>query len=134
VYDYDQDGVLGQVAFRALLRRLQVNWSAKQFVRVTRGALSGFFGNRSDNSSSINDNAGGGVWPDFDVDDFIALLAVTSAHMVDSRAAKKSGQAGRRVANHHAKILYSHFAVVWDVSEPKKHSDVKSNSPVSLHS
>jgi hypothetical protein len=93
-YDYDRDGVLGQLALRALLRRLHVNWSAKQFVRVTRGAL-------------------GYTAPDYDVDDFVSLLALTSAHMVDTKEAKKEGQAGRRVANHHAKILYSHFAVVW---------------------
>ena len=95
-YDYDQDGILDQTALRALLRRLHVNWSAKQFVRVTRGAL-------------------GQTAPDYDIDDFVGLLALTSAHMVDTKEAKKEGQTGRRVANHHAKILYSHFAVVWNL-------------------
>jgi hypothetical protein len=100
VYDYDRDGVLDQVSLRALLRRLHVNWSAKQFVRVTRGAL-------------------GACWPDFDMDDFVDLLTGTSAHMVESKQEKKSGQSGRRVANHHAKILYSHFSVVWDLPTPQ---------------
>jgi len=96
IYDYDRDSVLDQGSLRALLRRLHVNWSAKQFVRVTRGAL-------------------GTTMADYDVDDFVCLLALTSAHMVETKAAKKEGQAGRRVANHHAKILYSHFSVVWNL-------------------
>mmetsp|Transcript_33941 Transcript_33941/g.39910 ORF Transcript_33941/g.39910 Transcript_33941/m.39910 type:complete len:608 (-) Transcript_33941:66-1889(-) len=94
VYDYDHDGVVGQVALRALLRRLHVNWSAKQFVRVTSGAL-------------------GATLPDYDVDDFVTLLASTSAQMVQTKLEKKEGQPGRRVSNHHAKILYSHFSVIW---------------------
>ncbi len=71
-----------------------MNWSGKQFARVTHGAL-------------------GGTWPDYDVDDFVWLLSATSAHMVETKEAKKEGQAGRRVANHHAKILYGHFQAVW---------------------
>jgi Ca2+-binding EF-hand superfamily protein len=100
VYDYDKDGVVGQVALRALLRRLHVNWSAKQFVRVTTGAL-------------------GATLPDYDVDDFVTLLASTSAVMVHSKLEKKEGQPGRRVSNHHAKILYSHFSVIWNLPTPQ---------------
>ena len=41
IYDYDHDNVLDQSTLRQLLRRLHINWTDTQFVRVTQNALGG---------------------------------------------------------------------------------------------
>ena len=101
MYDYDHDGVLSQLALRALLRRLQVNWSVKQFVRLARSAVCG--GRNS------------GVWPDFDLDDFVELLTATSDQDMASVEEAGVSKVGVSVANHHARILYGPFSVVWNL-------------------